>query len=141
MNRSAQSAYRNAEIETLTQRELIVKLYEGSERFLAIAQAAMQNRQIELAHDNCQKAKAIFIELMSTLSFENGGETATQLRDLYVFFITHISNANLTKRPEMLAEIIPIIANLRSAWEQIPAELANLSSLGTSQGHSLFIRS
>ena len=140
MSLSAQKAYRNAEVETISQRDLLVRLYQGAERFLTIAQEAMRSRKIEEAHNNCQKAKAIFQELLSTLNFEVGGDTAIQLRDLYAFFISQIVQANLAKQPTMLAELMPIIAKLRTAWEQIPAEHANLSSVSSSQGHSLFVR-
>ena len=59
---SAYSAYRTAEVETLTQRDLIIKLYQGAERFLLQAKIGMENKQIESATEGCQKAKRIFVE-------------------------------------------------------------------------------
>jgi flagellar protein FliS len=141
MNQAIRSAYRHAEFDTLTQRDLIVKLYAGAERFLVVAQKAMRENRIEDAHVNCQKAKAIFTELLSTLSFEAGGDIARQLRDLYTFFLAHIAEANLRRQPRMLAEVVPVIAQLRSAWEAIPADLANHSALTESQGHVFSARS
>ena len=125
----AYAAYRTAEVETLTQRDLIVKLYQGAERFLLQAKMGMENKQIENATVGCQKAKRIFVELLSTLNFESGGEIADQLRDLYLFIVSQIVEANLQKDPQMIGELLPIIATLRGAWEEIPAEHANTSSL------------
>lgn len=138
---NAYTAYRNAEIETLSKRDLIVKLYETAERSLAMAQTAMTNKSYELAHSGCQKAKAIFVELLSTLNFEQGGEIAMRLRALYVFLITRIAEANLRKDPSMLIELVPIVANLREAWQQIPAEMADISSVpDENRGHSFNLR-
>jgi flagellar secretion chaperone FliS len=134
----ANAAYKNAEVETLSQRDLIVKLYEAAERSLCQAQVAMANKSFELAYNGCQRAKQIFIELLSTLNFEQGGEIAVQLRSLYVFLISRIAEANLVKDAKMISELMPIIVNLREAWQQIPAELANVSSVPqANQGHAL----
>lgn len=123
------ASYRTAEVATISQRDLIVKLYRGAERFLELAQEAMRQQRIEAAHLNCQKMRAIFFELMSTLNFERGGEIAARLRDLYSFLIFQIVEANLTKDPEKLAALKPTISSLREAWEQIPDHLANVSSI------------
>ncbi len=126
---NAYTAYRTAELATISQRDLIVRLYQGAERFLNQAQLAMSNKQVEMAHVNCQKAKAIFCELMATLNFEKGGEIANQLKELYLFFILQIVEANLRKDPSMIARILPSIAQLREAWQQVPEEHANVSSV------------
>lgn len=134
----AYAAYKSAQVETLTQRDLIIQLYLGAEKFLVQAQKAMDNRQIEAAHVNCVKARNIFIELASTLNFEQGAEIAQKLKDLYLFFITRISEANLLKKPEKIDEVLPLIISLREAWEQVPAELANTTSIPAgNDGHAL----
>jgi flagellar protein FliS len=133
---SARAAYQASELGTLSQRDLIVRLYEGAERLLTQACAAMDRREIEAAHDGCQRVKAIFTELLSTLNLEAGGEIAARLRDLYGFFIARISEANLRKQPELIREILPIVATLREAWQQVPNEFADLSaSAEASRGH------
>ena len=139
--RTAYSAYRSAEVETLNQRDLIVKLYEGAERFLNQARVAMQARQIEEAHHRCTKAKAIFIELLSTLNLEQGGEIATRLRALYTFFLDQITLANTSKNPATITAILPAIATLREGWQQVPEEDAHISSLEGNQGHALNVMS
>lgn len=137
----AYNAYRSAEVETLSQRDLLVKLYQGAERFLNQAIVAMRARQIESAHDNSQKAKRIFAELLSTLNFEMGSEIAGQLRDLYLFFMAEILASNMHKDGERLVRILPVIATLREAWQAIPEEFAATSSLPSGiQGQSLDLR-
>ncbi len=123
------AAYRKTEANTLSQRDLIVKLYQGAERFLLQGKLGMQNGNPELACVGCQKARKIFIELASTLNFEQGGEIAERLRDLYLFLIGEITKASLDRDPARLEAIMPVIATLREGWEQIPDEHANLTSL------------
>jgi flagellar secretion chaperone FliS len=141
MNANAYRAYRSAEVETLSQRDLLVKMFQGMERFLVQAQLAMNNQQPAEAHEACQRVKAILVELMATLNFEKGGEIAQRLNALYSFFLVTIVEANLRKDATKLAEILPIIADLRSAWERIPDELANVSSVPSgNEGHTLNLR-
>jgi flagellar protein FliS len=135
---SYKSAYRSAEIETLSQRDLLVRLFQGAERFLNLAMAGMQNRQLELANVNCQKARAIFVELLATLNYEKGGEIAVQLRELYSFLIAQITEANLRKDRDLVARLLPIVATLRESWEQIPDTEANTTALETSSDGARF---
>ncbi len=134
-------AYRAAEVETLSQRDLIVKMYQATERFLRQAQAGMGAEDHHAAHVGCTKAKNIVLELFATLNLEQGGDIAKQLRELYLFFITRITESNLRKEPALIEEILPLISTLREAWEQIPAEFANASSMPSgNEGHAFNLR-
>lgn len=137
---AAFSAYNNAEIGTLTQRDLIVKLYQGAERFLAHAAIALDNKEMETALGQGQKAKRIFVELLSTLNFDDGGDIAPRLRDLYLYFVSEITEGLLKSESNKLRDILPIVANLREAWQEIPAEFANVSGLEDNGGHSVNLR-
>lgn len=134
------NAYRTAEIQTISQRELIIKLYEGADRFLIHAQTAIYNQEWEMSHEKCSKAKAIFMELLSTLNFEQGGAIAEQLRDLYLFLIAEIIESNLTKDAARLKTLHPIIASLLDGWRQVPEKYANGNGdIERNQGHNLNI--
>lgn len=135
------AAYRSAEVETLSQRELIVRLYQGAEKFLLAGRSALEKGKGEEAITQCRRARDIFVELMSTLNFEAGGDLANQLRDLYAFIIYQISEASLKKKPEQLTTLLPIISTLREGWEAVPDEHANLTSIPEgNRGHSLNLR-
>lgn len=137
----ADNAYLAAEIETMSRRDILIKLYQHAEKMLITAQLAMQNRQTEQAYHCCRKARDIFVELHATLNFEQGGDVAKQLANLYAFVVKHISEANLRQDPAMIKAVMPVIATLREAWEGIPDEQANLSSLPEgNQGHTFNVR-
>jgi len=137
----AHAAYRTAEVASMSQRDLIVRLYQGAESFLVQAQAGMSNKAPELAHANCLKAKRIFTELTATLNTEHGGDIAQRLKALYLFFIARISEANLRKDAALIAPLLPLIASLREAWQQVPTEFADTSSNpAPGQGNALDMR-
>jgi flagellar protein FliS len=81
------------------------------------------------------------MELMATLNFDQGGEMAIRLKDLYSFLIFQISEASLRKNPEQIQTILPIIRTMREGWENVPDEEANTTSIpaGT-EGHALNFR-
>ena len=126
----AQDAYRHAEVETMSRKEVLIKLYQHAERNLVTAQMAMQNHQPEMAQQGCRKARDIFVELHATLNIEAGGEIAQRLAGLYLWLFGEITEASLRQQPEKITAILPTIATLREAWEAIPDEFANTSSLG-----------
>jgi flagellar protein FliS len=135
------AAYRSAEVETLSQRELIVRLYQGAEKFIGNARTAMTANQGEEAVNQCRRARDIFVELMATLNFDAGGELAHRLRDLYAFIIYQLSEASLRKNEAQLAALLPIIATLREGWQAVPDEHANLTSIPEgNRGHSLNLK-
>lgn len=136
---AAFASYRNAEITTLNQRDLIVKLYVGAERFLLQAAEALDDGDQMEAQIGAQKARAIFTELLSTLDSDKGGDIARQLAALYTFFITDITDALAAKDAAELRKLIPVAANLREAWEAIPADIACTGGAGAG-GHSINLR-
>ena len=141
MNQTAHATYRSAEVETLSQRELIVRLYQGAERFISNGREAILANKGGEAIEQCRRARDIFIELMATLNFDAGGELARQLRDLYAFIIYQISEGSLKKNEAQLAALLPIIRTMREGWEAVPDEHANLTSIPEgNRGHSLNLR-
>jgi len=126
---NAAAAYRKASIETMSQRDLIVALYRGAERFINQGIAGIANGDVHMALTGFQKAKRIFVELVSTLNFEQGGDIAPRMRDLYLFFIGELVQASATADQERARQLLPVVATLREAWEEVPDEYANASSL------------
>jgi flagellar protein FliS len=128
----------NFTMPMVSQKELIIRLYQGSERFLNAGRIAMEENRSEDAMNQCRRARDIFVELMSTLNFEVGGKVAQQLSELYTFLIYQISEASLKKNPAQLTTLMPIIRTLREGWEAIPDEHSNVTSIPEENGgHSL----
>ena len=65
------------------------------------------------------KAQDIINELNAVLDMEAGGEIATNLRQLYLFMVKQLSEANTQKDPRMIREVISLMEELNQGWKAI----------------------
>ncbi len=112
------AAYRKTQIETASPEALILMLYDGALRFMAQAEIAFEEKNLEQTSNLLLRIQAIFAELMTALDKEKGGEIAVNLERLYVFFLEKLGEANIKKDPTPMLEIKPLVQNLRNTWEQ-----------------------
>lgn len=113
------AAYQRSAVLTANQEQLIVMLYDGANRFLAQAAAAMSERQIEDAHNKLRRAEMIISHLMGSLDFERGGEIAQRLASIYAFCQRHLNQARLHADPERIEQVRRLLGTLRDAWAQL----------------------
>lgn len=125
----AYGAGRANTVETYTQRDLLIKLFEGALQFMDQAIEAQRRREVEAAVRANGKARKIFLHLLSTINFDLGGEIAGQLRDLYLFIVSELAQASLQRVPERIEAVKPIVSQLLEAWRHIPDEHADTTSL------------
>lgn len=59
---------------------------------------------------------------------DDGGDIAQNLDQLYEFMITQITEANHQNNPQPIDDVIEIIREIKSAWDQIPTEYHNLTA-------------
>jgi flagellar protein FliS len=137
----AYNTYRRSEIETLTPRDLLVKLFEGLERFVEQGALAMDNHHLELATKSTRRIRDILFELQSTLNHEAGGEIAKRLDELYSFMIIEVNEASLFKDSRRLRQLQRIIRPLKEGWRGVPDAHANTTSLiGASHSNVINLR-
>jgi len=125
----AYSAYRRSELETLSPRDLLVKLFEGMDRFVEQGAWAIQNRQYELAAKNCQRVRDILFELQSTLNFEVGGEIAKRLDAIYAFMVVEVIESGMRQDAARLRALRRIIRPLIDGWKGLPQADSHTTSL------------
>jgi flagellar protein FliS len=113
------AAYKENEILTQPPEKLIVLLYEGAIRFLKRAAAAMEAGNHEEKAKYLNKAQAIIDELNVSLDMEAGGEVAENLRRLYVFMYTHLSQAVTKQDPQMIRDVIACLEDLNEGWRAV----------------------
>jgi flagellar protein FliS len=58
----------------------------------------------------------------------DGGDIAQNLDQLYDFMINQISSANISNDPQPIDDVVEILREIKSAWDQIPAEYHNLTA-------------
>src|SRR5947207_15120522 len=117
----AASSYRNTEAQSRTPIELVVMLYDGALRFIAVARAAMERGDIPARAEAVSRALAIVSELQNTLDLEKGGEVAERLDGLYQFVTGRLMDASFTRNLASLDEATRVLAELRSAWSAVAA--------------------
>ena len=113
-------AYQNTNIQTANQKQLILMLYDGMNRFMLKAVKKIEENDVESAHNLLHRVEMILAELLSTLREDRGGEIASNLKKLYVYCYERIVTANLYKDEkaiEIINEVQNILTKLRDGWE------------------------
>ena len=116
--------YRESSILTASPGQLVLMLFDGASRAMAIAHAAFDRpksdlRRIEVINRELLKAQAIFTELRGTLNHEAGGDYAKTMDPLYLYFKRRLIEANMRKQVEPLAEVEQLFGVVRDAWAEM----------------------
>lgn len=109
-------AYQNTDIQTASQKKLIIMLYDGMITFMNQAIDAIDHKKIEKAHHLLTKVGRILLELLSTLKEDKKSEISINLKKLYMYSYEKIVLSNLKKDKDDIEEIIQIMSNLREGW-------------------------
>lgn len=117
----------DSQLTAASPHKVIQMLMEGAIERLIQGKAAMQNGQIAMKGERLGKALDIIISLRSCLSMADGGEIANNLDSLYDFMIRQISQANLENVPTQIDDVIFILREIKSAWDQIPSQYHNMT--------------
>lgn len=110
--------YLKNQIETSSPEQILILLYDGAIKFLNQAKIGIQNKDIELSHNNLTKAQNIISELRNTLDMEIGGDLANNLYALYNYFNRRLVQANIKKEIEPVDEVLEHLRGLRDTWKQ-----------------------
>ncbi|MDU4695599.1 MAG: flagellar export chaperone FliS [Paenibacillus sp.] len=123
-NISAYQSYQKNKYETASPHRLILMLYNGAVQYAMRAQKAIENGNVQDSNQCIQKSQAILYELISSLNEKEGGELARNLKNLYLYMIDRLVQANIKKNPVYIEEIVEHLNELKSAWEQIGKEVS-----------------
>lgn len=117
--RNGSNIYKQNQILNATPKKLVVLLYEGAIKNLKLAELSAEEKKIEATGTALIKAQNIISELMNTLDFENGGEVAQNLSQLYDYLLTELIKANSSKQSEDIKRSRVMLEELRDAWIEI----------------------
>ena len=108
--------YQRQSVMTMTQGEMLTKLYDEVIKQMSGAKICLTEKDLSGVNNALQKAQRILFYLKSTLDFKY--EISGNLDALYDFFIERTVQANLKKDAAMLDEIIPMIEDLLDTFVQ-----------------------
>ena len=123
-NNQAYNAYKKASVNTASQAELVVLLYEGAVKRLASASSIfgpdgkLPVANIESFSADVLRAQEIITELQVSLDTDKGGEIARNLMALYIFFNDQLRSANISKNKEKIDSVLNMMSQLTDSWRQ-----------------------
>jgi flagellar protein FliS len=114
-------AYAQVNVETAVSTanpvQIVVLLYEGAISAIASARGEMERNNVPQKARLINKAIDIVEGLRNALEFNQGGEIAVSLNDLYLYMVQRLSIANLKNDPAVLAEVSRLLTELLAAWK------------------------
>ena len=116
--------YRTNAILTASPGQLVLMMYDGVLKSLALALEAFKMpdidaRRIETINQQLLKAQSILTELQAGLNLEAGGDFAKTMHRLYDYHNRRLLEANLRKQVEPIVEVERLVRELRDAWAQM----------------------
>lgn len=120
--------YREMEVKTADQFQLVLLLYKGAAQHLNFAKKHIADKNIERRVSSINKATAMIGELQTALDFDKGGEIAVSLNKLYSYMMNRLSIANSEQDSAPIDEVLGLLSTLQSAWEQARIEYNQMSS-------------
>lgn len=108
--------YQQSVINTSTPQELTLMLYNGLVKFLNLGIQAIDEKNMENAHNNILKAQRIIEEFMSTLNMDY--DISKNLYSLYEYMNRRLIDANIKKDKEITEEVLGFAKELRDTWAQ-----------------------
>ena len=109
--------YEKSRILTASPAELTLMLYEGAIKFANIAQMAMEKNDIEKAHNNIRRVQNIITEFQATLNHKY--PVAKDFDSVYEYLQQRLHDANMTKDPEIMEEILKHLRTMRDTWKEV----------------------
>lgn len=113
--------YRANSVLTASPGQLVLMLYDGALRSLALTREAFARptddmTRIAVINQQLIKAQAIITELQGTLNHDAGGEFSRQMERLYDYYNRRLMEANLRKQVEPVIEVERLLTEVRNAW-------------------------
>lgn len=108
--------YNKNKVMTASPQELTLMLYDGAIKFNNIAIAAIEENDVQKAHNNIMKVQRIIEEFQMTLDFKY--EVANDFNNVYNYLMTRLREANMTKDKEILEEVSTHLHTMRDTWKE-----------------------
>jgi len=113
---NAFAIYQENNVMTAGREKLLLMLYDGAIKFLRFSRVAIDENNIEKAHNYIVKAENIITELMVTLNMDI--EISKSLYALYDYMKFRLAEANARKDKAMIDEVVGMLSELRETWEK-----------------------
>ena len=121
------AAYANSKVMTASPAELTLMLYDGAIKFCNIAIKAIEEKDIEKAHNNIVKVENIIEEFQATLNHKY--KVAEDFDNVYRYLLERLLQANIKKDKDILEEVLKHLRTMRDTWKEVMKETNNGTKL------------
>ncbi len=112
----AYAQYKENSIYTSSPEELTLMLYNGLVKFIMQGQKALDDNDLQKAHNSVTRAQDIVREFQASL--DNRFEVSQGLALLYDYMNRRLVEANVQKSKDILEEVLVFAKELRDTWSQ-----------------------
>jgi flagellar protein FliS len=128
VKRNPYAAYASNKIMMASPAELTLMLYDGAIKFVNIAMDAIDQKDVEKAHNNIRKADLIIEEFQITLNHKY--EVAKDFDQVYKYIRERLLWANVKKDKEILEEVQEHLHTMRDTWKEVMKKTNNGQRVG-----------
>ena len=115
--RNAAQFYQKNSVQTASPAKIILMLYDGAIKFCHMAQVAIDEKNIEMANLNIQKAQKIIVQLR--VSLDTKYPVSQEFDRVYDYIYRRLVEANMKKDNEILEEALKHIKTMRETWIEV----------------------
>ena len=116
MDMKGYQSYKEQSVNTMTQGELLLLLYDELYKRLAQAEIMLDQQNYPVYEASIERAVAIIDYLDSTLDRQY--PISGNLAQLYEYFTYELGRAKIGRRKEVLSHVKSMVAELRDAFRQ-----------------------
>lgn len=116
MNQYGYQQYKGQAVNSMTQGELLILLYDEIIKRLVSAELALEKGNSVLFNESIERAKEIVKYLTSTL--DRRYEISKELYRMYDFFQFEFSRISAKQDSSIIGEVKPLVIELRDAYKE-----------------------
>jgi flagellar secretion chaperone FliS len=116
--------YRELAVKSATPVGLIIFLYDFAIEALLRASREIDAGNIEGRTVELNYCLSVISELQRSLNFDEGGDVAKRLMDLYDVSRAKILEANIKSSKEIIERLAQVLASIREAWQAVEEKTA-----------------
>lgn len=110
------ASYRDLEVLSAPPERLLVLLFDQLVVQLERARIGTERENLEMQVTALSKVRAILGELLATLDFDQGGEIAVQLADLYQYMLLELADIGRRRDVSMMRRLAGIASTIRDGF-------------------------
>ena len=119
LNNNPYMNYRNAKVETSSQGDLLVMLYDAAIRFVKEIETHIISKDVSKKGMAVDNAFAVLNELQYSINYDHDVKLANNLTSLYNFITREISDASINNLANKIPPVIIVIEKLKAGWVAI----------------------